>query len=358
MHYQKLWAKKNQNDMKNENFENKYSSEKSFEGVERTKTLNNFEQETKAEIHSYFENISPEDLTGRVWDGLNRITDPIRKKIKLKGLHLGENASETEVKSALYEHILKYQERVNELNNFIPEHLKKVHEWLDEKDLTPKQNPDLIPVIISDEILHLGVENDYPPVFGEYFDVEHNTIFLTGQENLNAVAHEYFHGMAYNSETKEAGFKHFLEGKHSGNVWLDEGITMIGEFATFPTREKNKRDKYDEMYDGGYYWLTQLFLKELNVSQDEALRAYFMEEPYRSQFEKKTKERFGCTIDELNELLIGYSDESKEKIIKIIKGESVKLEAMEGSGLDKSYIKLQHIFPKIEVIITPRPVFD
>lgn len=345
--------------MENGNSKEQYSEWKSTSTLDNNESLPNVESERHFAVHTYLDNIQPEELQQRVFDALKTTDDPLRRKIQLRELNLPEAYTEKELEEAIKVRIELYKERSERVKEFARRFQDKLANWLEQQKLVPAQNPKSIPVYVNDYLLHSGVENDFPDVFGEMFDAQTNVVTVTGKYDSNIIAHEYFHAMGYNPTTKDAGFRKHIEGRRiEGNLWLDEGVTMMGEFATHPTEIPNRRDHVDEMYDDGYFWLTQVYMQEIGVSQDELMRAYFGEEPYRNQLEEKTKQRFGCNITELGNIFFGYTNEAKKQTMQIIKGVPIVLEAMEGSGLDEKYLDLKRFFPNIEVVILPRPNFE
>lgn len=328
---------------------------KAPDGVNKREDVPTREHEPRGGINAYLDVVSPNEMQQRVLVALQNDDNPTSRKLRLRDLHLSENPADDELKNAVEERISEYQERVKAIREFIPKHLHSLQEWLQQQGLTPKQRPDIVPVYVNDYILRLGAEGEFRDVFEDSFYPEHNVIYLTGKHAHNITVHEYFHAMSHDTDTKSTGFKDMEEGVLKGNVWLDEGVTMLGEFAAYPTREPGKRDKTDEMYDEGYMWLTKLYMEELNVSKLYMLKAYFNQDGYKADLEVKTKQRFGCSVAELNDIFFGYSLEAKEKTKKLISGEPVTLELTEGSGLIERYENLQERFPNVSIAIKPKP---
>ncbi|HYF05694.1 MAG TPA: hypothetical protein VEA59_06005 [Patescibacteria group bacterium] len=333
---------------------NQFPERRGLEDEAVEESIESVELKMRGGISSYLDSVTPEELKHRVISALSKIDDPHKLRFKLQELGLSEKPSNEELLQAIEKHIEGYQQRVAQVREFIPTHLPKLNEWLDREGYTPRQRPEDIPVIVNDYLLHSGVENDFPHVFGEFFNGEENFITITGKHGNNVTAHEYVHGIAFDPETKTGGF--IAEG--GKNVWLDEGVTMLGEFATYPTKVPGRRDDPEELYDDGYMWLTRIYMQEVGVSEQDLFKAYFGTEPQKTELEKKTQRRFGCSVVDLQGLFLGYSQEAKENVLKIIKGEVVVLEAMEGSGVDQHFTELQKIFPNIEVVVTPLPKFE
>lgn len=330
-----------------------------WKAPESSGLVNNSELEKKIVIKSYLDAVSVDELKNRVLVALDDIKDPKELAFKLKDLGVSDATDRQVLEQAISTRIEQYQQRLERIREFVPKQIEIIHAWLSKQDLRPQQNPEDVPVYVSDPILHLGAGEDFKTISGELFDIKQNAISISGNEDDNILAHEYFHAMSHDPNTGEVGFSFPKEGELRKNLWLDEGATMIGEFATHPTKEPNKRDKpdHDHIYGDGFYWLTQVYIKELGISETELLRTYFHNQPNRTNLEIKTQERFGCSIEQLKDIFFGSSPEAKEQTMKIIKREPVTLEAMEGSGLDESYNRLAQIFPFIKVVITPRPKF-
>ncbi len=315
------------------------------------------ENESSIKVLSYLDSISSEELGNRVAEQI-RSSDVRSASVKLEFLELASDASEDEIKEALQKHIERYKERVKQVQEMIPAQLARTNEWLNKNGYRPKQSIDSVSVIVSDRLLQSGFPDGTYKNILEEFDPITNQVSVSGQEHGNFLAHEYIHAISHNVSTKETGFRQVAEnGALVGNQWLDEGMAVLGEMATFPNA-RVERHYSDNLYLEGYLWMTRLFMKELNLSESDLFKAYFDQDTYRSMLETKVKQRFGCSVADLDDLFLGYLDEDKEIIQKILNKEPIVLSAMEGSGIDKKYLRLKKIFPAIRVDIQKRPVLS
>ncbi|MCR4313644.1 MAG: hypothetical protein NUV84_00120, partial [Candidatus Uhrbacteria bacterium] len=213
-----------------------------------------------------------------------------------------------------------------------------------------QQDPAAVEIRYFDRVLTIGKKGKRTP----YFDHNENVLRMDVNVGPNILAHELAHATSFDQKTKTGGFLRFTSEGTEGNQSLTEGATMMVEFELVPTKREDTRDVGDDLYDG-YYWFTDLIRTELEVERCDFLRAYYGQEPYPSKFEEKVRSRFGCTVDELSHLFLGYSDKAKELMRKIVKGDAVKLSASNQGGLLDEYRRLSRIFPNIEVIEkTPR----
>ena len=320
---------------------------------EARERLVNREKSSKGMIHSYLDVSSKDQLVIKALEALEK-RNPREHKHALSELRVqGDSAKEK--RTAVEARLSLYEKKVGEVKSFLPTHLPRIEAWLEKENLTPKQRPESIPVFVADHLLYPGVPAQFPRAFGEKFDPSHNGIFVSPQHGNNVLAHEYVHGMSFDRQKQTGGFCR-REGKRTlGNTWLDEAVTMIGEFATYPTKARYRRDEPDDLYEEGYFWLMQEFQKALGISEAELLHAYFGEEPFRSQLEEKTRKRFGCSIEKLDDVFWGSSKKSKEQTLKILKGEPVSLQTYEGMGLEEKYTQLQRLFPHMSIVVKARP---
>lgn len=319
------------------------------------------ERPTELAVHSYFDTERPEDIGQKVISAIEALPKPNQRKhlraVVFRDLGLSENPTSEEIDRAFEPLIQSYQEKVREVKEGFPALFERIREWMHERGLVPKQQPEQVPVFVVDPILYLASHNGSRPRPSNHFASSHNLVQITPGFNLSMMAHEYFHAMSHDKKTGVTGFMESEGKKLRGNVWLNEGATMIGEFASFPTKHERKRDVPEAIYEQGYWWLTQRFLEEVGATEDELMKAYFGQEPERANLENKTHARFGCGIHDLNDLFFGSSEEAKAITEKIIRGEPVLLEARSGTGMDEKYERLANLFPHVTVTIKPGPDF-
>src|SRR3989339_758456 len=312
------------------------------------------EQALNVPVQSYLDLMTPTELLRRVKEQIYSSSQQ-SKILKLNTLNLSTDATEQQIEQALGIYIEHYLERVQRVREQIPEQLTRTTEWLTVNQYVPRQPLERIHIVVTDQLLQLAFNNTDASSVMEEFHPEQNSVSISGQKPGNFLAHELIHALSHDPSTKETGFRQFQQGKNTGNQWVDEGMAVLGELATFPNA-RSEQDDSDKLYLDGYLWMTQLFMNELGVTQSDLFKAYFGMSPYRSDLETNVQKKFGCSITDLNDLFLGYDDDDKKTIQNILQKKPVYLSAVEGSGLDKKYLRLKQIFPLIEVDIRKMPV--
>ena len=277
-----------------------------------------------------------------------------------KVLGLEETISPEQLQTKIESHLESYYQKVEEINTFLTEQIPIIKSYISEKGLIPHQNPEDIPIYITDPILNLLVDPEFTyseDYKGEYL---HSAgVIKTSEKDI--IPHELFHAMSHDRTEDTVGFavmKRNSEGNPIGNTWLDEGIVMLGEYSVYPDEGRTFHEEDYSMYTQGYLFLTELLQNELNLSTVDLQKAHFKQEPEYSQLQEKVHNRFQCTVPELSSLFIGYDEESQRDITLLMKGIPVTRTYIEGSGTDKSLKKLQKIFPSLTIKSIKPPVFE
>ncbi|HPA25256.1 MAG TPA: hypothetical protein PLK76_00610 [bacterium] len=327
--------------------------------VESLEKINKSEKKESVRLHNYLENYSSEELLENVFNVIKTESHPPYYELYLKKLNLLVMALDEEIKNALRERIENYRIKVAELQEKIPQYIERLKSWVATNNYITKQNPESVDLYFYDKILIKGTSEIFAQLGENRFHPEFNVISVDeiNLVNVNIIFHEYMHSLAFDKENKNCGFRKLgIDQMAEGNRWLDEGITVMGELETCPENFISKifvnRDEY-----ASYLWLVKTYMQELKISKEELFRAYFGEGNYRLLLEQKNQKRFGCSIDKLESLFIGYGPENEKIMLDIIKGKKVVLEAIEGSGVDIQYTNLKKIFSNIDLIIKPRPTF-
>jgi len=305
---------------------------------------------------SYLDFQEPIELVDKVFLEISSMSSPAQKKLFLKlGLNEAEITPET-LKNKLFERLEGYERKSKEVIRRRSEIINSFLKWTNENNITPMQNIDTIQIYIFDNILGYGSEEkDFKKGPISQFGPESNAIYFDADCDLDILSHEYIHAASYSEGMKCIGFRTINEdGNIGGNQWLDEGCAVIGEHATRlapPSLEnKEKLELYEEkinVYEKGYLWLTKLFCKEIGWTEIDLVKAHFGQQPYRNNLEETVKEKFGCTIEDLNPLFLGYSDESHTNMESILSGEEIVLHTKGNTGLREKYDKLKKVFKSI-----------
>lgn len=168
-------------------------------------------------------------------------------------------------------------------------------------------------LVITDDLLHRGLPSELRSWvqthnIGAYY-AERNTVFVASTLPNLIVAHEVGHALSLRQEQRQSGFLRLQprpDGRWQrlGNKWLNEGITVLWEElsvndgTTLPTRHDP---------DDTYCWYreaTLALLRELALDQETALEAYFGNHTARAVIEAYVIRRFGCTLDDLQQVTL------------------------------------------------------
>lgn len=322
---------------------------------EKRGNFNEIEKTSKPCV-TYLDFQRSEDLIDRVFAEVNSCDEKRQQRLFVKlGIPTDKITPEA-IKDGLLRRLELYEKKAQELTDFHSEITSSFVNWISENGFKPQQDPGSLSVYLTDDILGYGSEEKIFNIKGggiSQFDPLSNAIYFNADCDLNVLSHEYIHAASYNESRKSVGFRTVDEkGDISGNLWLDEGCAVIGEHATrlAPPSSDTIEGTDVELYEKGFLWLTKLFCEKIGWTECELIKAYFGNEDYREKLEKTIKEKFGCTIDELNTLFLGYGDRSREDMDAILSGKKVTLRAEANSPLYSSYLKLQKIFKNISII--------
>lgn len=283
------------------------------------------------------------------------------KQNLLNALKLPENTTLEHLRIRIKNHLEVYYQKVEEINRFLTEQIPAIKNYLAKNGLIPHQNPEDIPIYVTDHILEYLVDTEFTSsIFSEGEYLPQKEAIRVAKKDV--VPHELFHAMSHNKEKRTLGFYENAErnehGELIGNVWLDEGTVMLGEYDVYPIDSREISEEEDDgLYTQGYLFLTKLFQQELQVSTLDLQKAHFKQEPEYSQLVQKVRERFNCTIAELDCLFLGFNEESQEQMTSLLNGQSVTLTYVdvEGSNLGQKFRKLQNIFPTLTVEVVQPP---
>ncbi|AKM77964.1 TPA: hypothetical protein DDZ49_03255 [Candidatus Wolfebacteria bacterium] len=305
----------------------------------------------KPDIRSFFDYTTPEMLKRRAVKEILALENEQKKEARMGRFGLSSEATEGEIVAAIERRIGEYQTRIAEAKVFIPEQLKKTNEWLEGNQLHPKQPPENVSVRIVDSLLAIGVPGgDIEDVRSQY-KPDANIIMFNPEEGWFIPAHEYMHAMGSDKEGRVVGFRYINERNEiKGNRWLDEGTAMIGEFATNSAEDRGRDRERTDGYEF-FYWMTQQFIRELGITEAELLRAFFDQDGAREEFEKKVKERFNCTTEDLAIFPMAYSEEEREMVVRMLKGDAMTLTVPDNEHAKEKYNALAELFPNIKIRI-------
>lgn len=307
------------------------------------------------EVRSYFDVTTPQEFKENFFKKIKFVDEKERKFLAhILGLEdFRQLEDERSMEPVLDVRIAYYNEAVERIRNEQKEVLTRAEAWVAENNFMPPNDYWATPVLVSDKVLRWVDKAAYNPY--SQFDYKENVIYFNAEHGKNVLAHEYWHAMTLNVQANEAGFSRILpEGGIKGNKWLDEGCAVMAEFGITQMDDTAQADRaeQDPIYVG-YRWLAQRFAEKLGINETVLLKAALGQEPYRQELAKKTQEIFNCTIDDLDSLFFGSTDEVKEKMLKILNGDPVTLEVIEGTSLVEDYNKLKKIFGNIEVAVKP-----
>lgn len=275
-------------------------------------------------------------------------------------LGLSEDTTPEQLHSKVEEHLEKYHQKVEECNQFLTEQIPIIKDYVAERGLTPHQNPEDIPVYITDPAINILTNTEF--TFAAHYKGEYlpdKGVVKTSEKDI--IPHELFHAMSHDKANETLGFailERDEEGNPVGNTWLDEGIVMLGEYSVYPDERRTFHEEDYSMYTQGYLFLTELLKNELKLSTIDLQKAHFKQEPEYSQLTQKVQERFNCTIPELSCIFIGYDEDTQRDITMLMKGLPVTRTYIKGSGADKSLRKLQKIFPTLTIEAINPPIFE
>lgn len=304
-------------------------------------------------IASYLDFIDRPTLQKNIIASLENI-EGIEQRIIARHLNLPPDATHEQKVAAVVERIMHYEKRLGELRTFIPDQVRKLKTWLSHEGLEASQQPDDIPVFITDRILARGMTGlPVPERNTSSYEPRANDIVIEIDESPDfVIPHEFGHAMSADTSKQQYGFRQQETSETAtstyGNVWLDEGCAMIVERATNLPPERQRPVEEIDMY-GTWAWMTEIFRQELQLSEQDLLKAYLKPGADREQLEKRVIDHYGCTISELDDLFIGFDSTSKSTILALLRKEPVTLTSVEGDSHEESYRKLARIFPNIEL---------
>lgn len=313
----------------------------------------------KPGVHSWLERFSSDELGEAVVAGLAVTSHEQLRARALRIMGLEVAASRDQQMTALRPYIERYQQRVEGFRVYQPTLGHKIATWLERDQLVPQQNIRDIPVFVTDPVLRYADREGFPGSHDAVFDTDMNVITVQADNPLFILDHESCHAMSCIVGTGVTGFvkrEPFVKGQvrgGSGNEWLNEGVTIMGEMMTSP--ESSRRIMYakgeQDMYLEGFYFLSKLFQREVGFGDVDLFRAYFHQGTWRVDLETATRRRFGCTVSDLNGLFFGFSPDSQQTMQDILEGKKpvkLRVNARE-EGRRRKLEALQQIFPLIEI---------
>lgn len=310
---------------------------------------------TTAKITSYLDIGNPEELSRKIYEkiGDENKREERNTSFKIRKLKIPKGASEMEVRMILDRYVGEYALKVDEIKKEAEEQIRLIKDWIESKGLFLSQDIDEIEIKITDRLIDFSLNGDEAEIPDSMFNYKRNIILIDAKDfEPGLLAHEFAHALSFSDSAERVGFREII-GKEElgGNSWLDEGAAILFELEITEKQKTPNRKSLSGLYEDGYLWLTKIFMNEIGITQDDFLRAYFGQEEYRIEIERKTRERFGCGISELDDLFLGFSGDSKKMITDIISGKSVVLSSISGSGVDKSHSRLTKVFTNIKLEI-------
>lgn len=339
--------------------------------VSETHVVNSKERQSRDALITYDAFVSRDRLIAAIFDAVAGANDRgdaeflSRHVRSLLGVDRGGRTAAIEEKIA--ERFAKYDAFVDRVAVTRRQALVDIAAWMNGRGFTQPRGFDDVAVVCADPLFHAALRYsgnvDIPSIFvGGEFDSKAGSVYISYDERMEnpdalrtLVVHELGHALSCDPVAGAFGFRQYgADGILSGNLWLDEGAAVIFE-KEFQNEPDGVRAPEDPLYDG-YAWTAEVLLKKIGATKEEFLEAWLSGGAARKLFEEKIRVALGCAIADLDVLFLGYDDESKKKIVDILDGKTVLLEAVKGSGLDTAYRKLQTFFPAVDVRIVDPPV--
>ena len=215
-----------------------------------------------------------------------------------------------------------------------------------------QQPPQPFSILITHEFLQTGSDYKRGKQYINYFDHDQHIIPITIDSPNILLAHEIGHALSTNDGEKRSGFQTLKkEGSQTvtrGNQWFNEGMTVIWENQSASDNEKiTQREEEGDFYSW-YHQAAELLLKEINVSEDDNLKAYFGNSEMISKLRQKIQKRFNCTLEDL--ACLSYKiDINWTK--QVISGQPVEINISRQTyaRIKNKLTKLTQIFPNVTV---------
>lgn len=275
--------------------------------------------------------------------------DYYRDKFNISQQDSIEDAIREKIATVSEEFMRKLPEKENKCQQQIDHCLSIAHErgYL-------QNEPEPITIIISHQLLHRG--SPFRP-YDNYLnshDPTNNAIIIDIDLPATIIAHEFGHALSTNKKEGRSGVQTLTTGEKNkelitkGNKWLNEGLTVIWEqMTTLDTKDVPGRNEKGDLYNW-YLEATKLILTEVNMSPDDALKAYFGDKKMLKLLQDKFQQRFHCSIEDLSHL--GYKlDPDWTK--KLVTGQplTVTIKKTTNRSLSERLFKLAGIFPNLTI---------
>ncbi|MDP2685305.1 MAG: hypothetical protein Q8P20_09820 [bacterium] len=217
-----------------------------------------------------------------------------------------------------------------------------------------QNEPAPLTVIISHNLLHQGSPFRPGKQYLNSYDPTNNAIIIDINLPSTIIAHEFGHALSTDNKKIRSGIKTLIWDEQNedlithGNEWLDEGLTVIWEqMTTLDNKNMPGRNKNGDPYNW-YLQTTKLILTEINISPNDALKAYFGDETMLQLLRDKFFHRFNCSIEDLKHL--GYKLDV-EWTKKLITGQPIEetINKNTNQSVKKNLFKLSEIFPNLKI---------
>ncbi len=209
-------------------------------------------------------------------------------------------------------------------------------------------------IYFVDKILQQGLPESEQHGTNAFLPFE-ELCYISLDEPNRIVTHELGHALSYRPDRQENGVLRYTEGedgrpKGHGNVWFDEGATVMWEDrSVIDTEPKEGREDPTDFWRWSQE-AVQLLTAEAGVDEEVVMKSYFGHADARKELDEALRKRFGTDIDGL-EPLSERLDIAWTK--RVISGQPVELPLRlkrDHHTLLESKRKLAKIFPNVTLV--------
>lgn len=270
-----------------------------------------------------------------------------REKFNINQQDPNEDAMREKIKAVTAEFMNKLPEKENECRQQIDHCLSIANErgYL-------QSEPEPLTIIISHSFLHWGSPFRPGKQYLNSHDPTNNAIIIDIDLPSTILAHEFGHALSTDKKDERSGIKTLVKDEKKqeliskGNQWLNEGLTIIWEqMTTLDNREVPGRNEKGDPYHW-YLEATKLILTEIDMSPDDALKAYFGDKKILELLRDKFQQRFHCSIEDLSSLEYKLDIDWTKKLVT---GQplEVTLKKTTNRSLREKLLKLSGMFPNL-----------
>ena len=272
--------------------------------------------------------------------------------------NIGNNEGKNKEKDFLDKRIEAYKDRLKSLEDVLPKYKAMIRKWLNEHQIETQNDLDDVTIYLYDPVIMQSSQTEHRSKNGAY-NPQDNSITINIQADDSVIMHEYCHALS-NFKNNTLGWRKASEDGNSldyeeSNNWLDEYCAMdlsnqiYGEDILEQADEEDGSEVYRLYFDMGRVFTEQIGADDLLLT-----KAYLGSPVARKEIIDLCYKRYGCTFADLEEALLGFSDELYAKSLGLLKGNPVELEVniKPGSYSERRFGKLEQIFPNLHVINT------